>query len=100
MLCDAIATGLSPGFGDHNHLFLRFICVTCLPPSTSHSVTCRRQQLLAHFGERREADNCANCDNCTQKRLTLDFTNDAKWLIRAVHETKSGASEKVIGQNF
>jgi len=47
---------------------------------------CRRQPLLAYFGEALAAD-CGNCDNCLQPPATRDGTEDAQKLLSAVYRT-------------
>jgi ATP-dependent DNA helicase RecQ len=49
-------------------------------------VTCRRQALLAYFGERRETP-CGNCDNCLSPPATIDATVLAQKALSAVYRT-------------
>jgi ATP-dependent DNA helicase RecQ len=47
---------------------------------------CRRQPLLAYFGEQR-GEPCGNCDNCLAPPATLDGTEAARKLLSAVYRT-------------
>ncbi|MGL4397707.1 MAG: DNA helicase RecQ [Hyphomicrobium sp.] len=47
---------------------------------------CRRQALLAYFGERL-AEPCGNCDNCLNPPLTEDGTTLAQKALSAVYRT-------------
>ena len=47
---------------------------------------CRRQALLAHFGETLE-EPCGNCDNCLQPPETWDATEAARKALSAVYRT-------------
>lgn len=46
---------------------------------------CRRQILLAYFGE--TAQPCGNCDACLNPAALLDGTKDAQEILMAVHTT-------------
>ena len=46
---------------------------------------CRRQNLLAYFGER--ADPCGNCDVCIEPAETADGTAEARSVIDAIRQT-------------
>jgi ATP-dependent DNA helicase RecQ len=48
--------------------------------------TCRRQILLAHFGERLP-DPCGNCDVCLEPASTVDATEAARKALSAVYRT-------------
>jgi ATP-dependent DNA helicase RecQ len=48
--------------------------------------TCRRQALLAYFGEER-AQSCGNCDNCLTPVETWDGTEAAQMAMSAVYRT-------------
>ncbi len=48
--------------------------------------TCRRQALLAYFGEQRE-DPCGNCDNCLNPPETWDATETAQKALSCVYRT-------------
>ncbi len=47
---------------------------------------CRRQALLAYFGERL-AEPCGNCDNCIAPPETVDGTREAQMALSAVYRT-------------
>jgi ATP-dependent DNA helicase RecQ len=47
------------------------------------STHCRRQQLLAYFGEASEA--CGNCDNCTNPPETWDAGKEARMFLSCVY---------------
>ena len=49
-------------------------------------VGCRRQALLAYFGEAR-AEPCGNCDNCLTPPATIDGTELARKALSAVYRT-------------
>ena len=48
--------------------------------------TCRRQALLAYFGEER-ADPCGNCDNCIAPPEAWDATESARKALSCVYRT-------------
>ncbi len=48
--------------------------------------TCRRQILLAHFGERL-AEPCGNCDVCLEPGSSVDATEPARKALSAVYRT-------------
>ncbi len=48
--------------------------------------TCRRQRLLAYFGETL-AEPCGNCDNCIAPPATVDGTDGARKALSAVYRT-------------
>ncbi len=50
------------------------------------SITCRRQTLLAYFGEKR-ARACGNCDNCLEPPETWDGTTAAQKALSCVYRT-------------
>jgi ATP-dependent DNA helicase RecQ len=49
------------------------------------ATTCRRQHLLAFFGEQSEA--CGNCDNCLNPPQTWDATDAARKALSCVYRT-------------
>jgi len=52
----------------------------------SELVSCRRQALLAYFGEHL-AEPCGNCDNCLEPPETIDGTTLARMALSAVYRT-------------
>jgi len=51
----------------------------------SEAPCCRRQILLAYFGE--TAPPCGNCDACLNPVALLDGTKDAREILAAIHRT-------------
>ena len=49
------------------------------------TVACRRQHLLAHFGE--DSGPCGNCDNCLNPPRTWDATEAARKALSCVYRT-------------
>ncbi len=60
------------------------------------SASCRRQTLLAHFGEEHPG-SCGNCDNCLQPPTTWDATVAAQKALSCVYRTgeRFGASHLI-----
>ncbi|MDM7457589.1 MAG: DNA helicase RecQ [Tepidimonas sp.] len=57
----------------------------------AESTGCRRQQLLAYFGE--DSAPCGNCDNCLQPPQTWDATEAARKLLSCIYRLQqSGAA--------
>jgi ATP-dependent DNA helicase RecQ len=52
----------------------------------SEIATCRRQRLLAYFGES-QPERCGNCDNCLSPPDTVDGTDVARKALSAVYRT-------------
>ncbi|MDF2445457.1 MAG: recQ [Moraxellaceae bacterium] len=52
------------------------------------TVQCRRQLLLAHFGEHL-AEPCGHCDNCIEPSPTWEATEPARMALSAVYRTGS-----------
>lgn len=50
------------------------------------TVGCRRQAILAHFGEAHDG-RCGHCDNCLQPGRTTDGTEAAQKLMSAIYRT-------------
>ncbi|MFD1941670.1 DNA helicase RecQ [Paradevosia shaoguanensis] len=50
------------------------------------TTTCRRQAILAHFGESQEG-NCGNCDTCRSPVATWDGTDAAVKALAAIYRT-------------
>ena len=51
----------------------------------AEATTCRRQHLLAYFGE--DASPCGNCDNCLNPPQTWDATEAARKALSCVYRT-------------
>ena len=51
----------------------------------AEATTCRRQHLLAYFGE--DAEPCGNCDNCLHPPQTWDATEAARKALSCVYRT-------------
>ncbi|MDW8335504.1 MAG: DNA helicase RecQ [Tepidimonas sp.] len=49
----------------------------------AESTGCRRQQLLAYFGE--TSAPCGNCDNCLQPPQTWDATEEARKMLSCIY---------------
>ena len=60
------------------------------------TAACRREALLAHFGERYADDGCANCDNCLAD--TFDATVIAQKILSAVIRTGGRYGATYIAQ--
>ena len=84
------------------HSKLRALLAICETPQ------CRRQALLAHFGEAHPG-GCGNCDNCLAPAETWDGTIAAQKALSAIHRTgrrfgaghivdvlRGNATEKVV----
>ena len=54
----------------------------------AESASCRRHELLAYFGERREAGLCGACDNCLSPRATYDGTLAAQKFLSCVYRVR------------
>jgi ATP-dependent DNA helicase RecQ len=54
----------------------------------AESGECRRAQLLGHFGEILEGDNCGGCDNCLRPREQFDGTQAAQKLLSCVYRIR------------
>ncbi|MEZ5926591.1 MAG: DNA helicase RecQ [Hyphomicrobiaceae bacterium] len=52
-------------------------------------VTCRRQALLAYFGERLDLP-CGNCDNCLNPPVSRDMTEAARKALSTIYRTGEG----------
>ena len=48
---------------------------------------CLRNYILGYFGEKRTKD-CADCGNCQQEFELVDMTNEARWMVNCVAETR------------
>ncbi|WOL01871.1 hypothetical protein Cni_G10590 [Canna indica] len=74
--------------------------------------TCRRKFLLQYFGEK-SADDCGNCDNCTQAKKQRDLSRECFLLLSCIRSCggrwginmhvdilRGSRSKKVIENNF
>ena len=50
---------------------------------------CRRVHLLEYFGERHDAENCANCDNCISPPEKIDATVAAQKILSCVYRIRA-----------
>lgn len=57
----------------------------------AESAGCRRQSLLAYFGETYPIDNCAACDNCQEPRDTYDGTVPAQKFLSCVYRIRQAS---------
>ena len=61
------------------------------------SLECRRKELLGHFGERYQKQNCGMCDNCrTRETERVDLTEPAQKFLSCVVRTKQLFGEVYI----
>lgn len=51
------------------------------------TTSCLRRYILNYFGER-TLESCDNCGNCHREFHEIDMTDDAKWVINCLYETK------------
>ncbi|MDT7928849.1 DNA helicase RecQ [Tepidimonas sp.] len=56
----------------------------------AESTDCRRQQLLAYFGE--SSAPCGNCDNCLQPPQTWDATEPARKLLSCIYRLQQAGA--------
>jgi len=64
--------------------------------SYAETAVCRRKQLLHYFGERYEADNCGNCDNCLNPREEFDAKEEVSILLKTILELKENFKANYI----
>ena len=62
----------------------------------AESTGCRRQQLLAYFGEK--SAPCGNCDNCLQPPQTWDATEAARKLLSCIYRLQQSGAAFGAGQ--
>lgn len=51
------------------------------------TTSCLRNYILAYFGEKVKAP-CDNCGNCHRAYTEVDMTEEAKWVVNCIAETK------------
>lgn len=56
---------------------------------------CLRNYILEYFGEKTGAP-CDNCGNCHREYTEVDMTDDAKWVINCIAETKGRYGQAVV----
>ncbi|MCD4825075.1 MAG: DNA helicase RecQ [Phycisphaerae bacterium] len=72
--------------------------------SYAGATACRRQRILAYFGETYESDNCGTCDVCAGDVERVDATVESQMIMSAIVRTdqRFGAShivDIVVGAN-
>lgn len=56
---------------------------------------CLRNYILSYFGEKTGAP-CDNCGNCHREYTEMDMTEDAKWVINCIAETRGRYGQAVV----
>lgn len=56
---------------------------------------CLRNYILQYFGER-VGTSCDNCGNCHREYIELDMTDEAKWVINCIAETRGRYGQVVV----
>ena len=64
--------------------------------SYSESSVCRRKMLLHYFGEKYEAENCGNCDNCLHTNTKFEGKDDVALLIECILDIKEKFKAKHV----
>ena len=64
--------------------------------SYAESAICRRIILLHYFGEKYEADNCGNCDNCLNPKEQIEAKDELVTALKAILEV----NEKYKGEHI
>lgn len=59
------------------------------------TTSCLRNYILEYFGER-PGTPCDNCGNCHQKFSEIDMTDDGKWVINCLAETKGRYGQSIV----
>ncbi len=59
------------------------------------STSCLRQYILNYFGEKMNRP-CDNCGNCHREYTTVDMTEDAKWVINCLAETRGRYGQSIV----
>lgn len=61
----------------------------------SKTTGCLRNYILEYFGEKTSAP-CDNCGNCHREYTEVDMTDDAKWVINCIAETRGRYGQAVV----
>lgn len=56
---------------------------------------CLRNYILQYFGEK-AGTPCDNCGNCHREYIELDMTDEAKWVINCITETRGRYGQAVV----
>lgn len=59
------------------------------------TTNCLRNYILNYFGQRTNL-SCDNCGNCHRKFRQVDMTNEAKWVINCLFETKGRYGMNIV----
>ena len=59
------------------------------------TTSCLRNYILNYFGQRTNT-SCDNCGNCHRKFREIDMTNEAKWVINCLFETKGRYGMNIV----
>ncbi len=59
------------------------------------STSCLRQYILNYFGEKMNRP-CDYCGNCHREYTTVDMTEDAKWVINCLAETRGRYGQSIV----
>ena len=62
----------------------------------AESTSCRRTHLLHYFGEKYEADNCHNCDNCCHPKPKMNASEQIQLAIEVIQTVKQQFKEDHI----
>ncbi|ALV09111.1 DNA helicase RecQ [Roseateles depolymerans] len=58
----------------------------------AEAIDCRRQRLLAYFGE--ESEPCGNCDNCLNPPATWDATEAARMALSCIYRFRQNGGQR------
>ncbi|SEL28808.1 ATP-dependent DNA helicase RecQ [Roseateles sp. YR242] len=58
----------------------------------AEATDCRRQRLLAYFGE--ESEPCGNCDNCLHAPATWDATESARMALSCIYRFRQNGGQR------
>ncbi len=59
------------------------------------TTSCLRNYILEYFGEKTYTP-CDNCGNCHRGYTEVDMTDDAKWVINCIAETKGRYGQSIV----